>query len=297
MFERIVVPLDGSAVSEQVLPLVQAIAKPLKSSVELLTVIAPGTAQDPRLGPEHIFRDSLTRIASALQATGIKTTFKVVEGDAAERILAEAERKPEALIAMSTHGRSGPSRWIMGSVADRVAHYATCPVLIVRPQGPTLTNTAIPLKTAIVPLDGSPLAEQALPAARQLAKALSLRMVLLRAVSIPVLYWDPGYAVGAADFYEQALEAGQQEAKAYVDTVAAAQRSAGMAEVTPLATVGAAAAVILDTATAMPGSITVMTSHGRSGVGRWLLGSVADHVIRHSDSPVLLVRAAPGKTA
>ncbi|MBI4201846.1 MAG: universal stress protein [Chloroflexi bacterium] len=289
MFKRILVPLDGSLLAEQVLPLVQAIAEPLHSAVELLTVIAPGTLYDERLGKEQVFHNALAKIAGELEAHHIRTTYKVVEGDPAQEIISEAERAPDTIIAMSTHGRSGVGRWALGSVADRVARHATAPALIVHPQ--TSYVAAPRLATAIAPVDGSELAEQALPVARELAKALSLSLVLVRAVPLPVLISDAQYGAALGNYYQDVLDMNQQQAEEYMDRATAAQKAAGIENVNGIVSIGSPTRVILDVISEMPGSITIMTSHGRSGPSRWVLGSVADHIIRASDRPVLLVHS------
>ncbi len=294
MYKRILVPLDGSLLAEMVLPLVRTVAQSFKSSVELLTVIAPGSLYDRRTGKEHIFHEDLARVAKTFQDAGIKATYNVVEGDPAERIIAAADAEPDTLIAMSTHGRSGLQRLVLGSVMDRVAHHALSSMLIVSPQAQGAAYPLDRLATAVVPLDGSPLAEQALPVARQLAAALSLHLTLVRAVPLPVVYADLQYAAAMGNYYEESIDASRDEALAYLERTATAQRQAGIANVATIASIGVPATVIVDTANALPAGITVMTSRGRSGAGRWLLGSVADRVIRTSDRPVLLVR--PGQT-
>ncbi len=291
MFSRILVPLDGSPLAEQVLPLARLIATTLRSSVELLGVVPPGSLKDPRPGSDRALNDALALVASTFEAAKVKATVKVVEGDPAGRIIAEAESAPDTLVAMSTHGRSGIQRWMLGSVTDRVAHHASVPVLIVRPQAAAVSHPPEHLATVIVPLDGSTLAEQALPVANQLTKALALHLVLVRAVRIPIIETGPDYGA-SANIYQEILDAAQQDAEAYLSRVAATQRDSGIPKVTTIAPIGIPASVILDTANALPDAITIMTSHGRSGVGRWLLGSVANHVIHSTNRPLLLVHTS-----
>ena len=93
--------------------------------------------------------------------------------------MAEANKDPAALIAMSTHGRSGVARWVMGSVTDKVLHSVQNPLLIVRPEDGDST-TAANIRTIIVPLDGSSLAEQVLPHVMTVAKALDCKISLIR---------------------------------------------------------------------------------------------------------------------
>lgn len=291
MFNRIVVPLDGSALSERVLPLARYFGKSLHSSVELLIVVSEESPGPAGAAGEQALPSMLTLKASAFEAIGVHASAKVIKGDPADRIIAEADSVPGTLIAMCTHGRSGMERWVLGSVAGRVAHHAASPLLIVNPQAATATRQEERLGTALVPLDGSPLAEEALPVARQLARRLSLPLVLLRSVPFPVMYSEMEDGIWPADFYQNVLDAGRDEALAYLNAVAAAQKQAGVEKVNTIVTIGNAAESIVDTAKSLPDAITIITSHGRSGIGRWLLGSVASHVIRTTDRPVLLLRA------
>ncbi len=291
MFNRIVVPLDGSDLSERVLPLARYLAKSLRSSVELLTVVSEESSGPGGAGGEQALLSSLALKASAFEALGVRASTKTLKGDPADRIIAEADSVPGTLIVMCTHGRSGMQRWVLGSVADRVAHYAASPLLIVNSLAATATRPEERLGAALVPLDGSPLAEEALPVARQLARTLSLPLVLLRSVPFPVIYAEMEDGIWPADFYQDVLDAGRNEALTYLSSVATAQKQAGVEKVNTVVTVGNAAGVIVDTAKSLPDAITIITSHGRSGLGRWLLGSVADHVIRTSVRPVLLLRA------
>ena len=106
---------------------------------------------------------------------------EVHEGEAAHQILVEAQRDPEALIAMSTHGRSGIARWMLGSVTDKVLRATINPLLVVRSQGNSVANQNGKLTNLLVPLDGSPEAEQVLPHVAALANGLHLKVLLTRA--------------------------------------------------------------------------------------------------------------------
>jgi nucleotide-binding universal stress UspA family protein len=295
VFKYILAPLDGSPAAEQALPYAQSLAKRVGIPLELLTVMPFAGYPEPLIGMEQDLREGirtyLSKIAESLRMDALRATFKVLDGDPAEQILKEAGRVPDTLIALSTHGRSGLGRLVMGSVADRVVHHAGSPVLIVRAKEAAAGSGTPTFSSIIVPLDGSATAEQALPLAGELARALSLEMLLLRAVPLPTMYVGGGFAMDNAQVMQVALTAAEAEAKEYLSRAAQAQRRAGVAGVSQRVLIGHPANAILDTAHSVPGSMTVMTSHGRSGVGRWLLGSVADHVVRHSHGPVLLVRA------
>jgi len=138
MYEKIVVPLDGSKVGEAALPYVEDIVSKLSPEVEteviLLQVIAPASiptvsGRTPDITPyseqqlEETKKkaiDYLNQIGETLRSKGVTVTAKVAVGDASEQIVKAAEEIDANLIAMSTHGRSGLSRWAFGSVTDKV---------------------------------------------------------------------------------------------------------------------------------------------------------------------------------
>ncbi len=191
---------------------------------------------------------------------------------------------------MATHGMSGIRRWLLGSTAAKVAHTAANPLLLVRPVDADPLFPAV-LKTLLVPLDGSALAEKVLPHVVALGKTMDLEVQLLRIYTLPsdaYVLADGVIAQGAAVFREPLIN----EAKTYLDGMIEKLRAGGLEHVVATVIEGDAASEIIDTARQTPASLIVMASHGRSGVGRWLLGSVAEKVVQHSQEPVLMIRPA-----
>ncbi|MDD5039476.1 MAG: universal stress protein [Dehalococcoidales bacterium] len=150
MYKRILVPLDGSELAECVLPHVESIAKGCGVvDVVFLRVVEPvfmaETYDEADINPEDVKRmetqvkanavDYLKQVASRAKYDGTTVETKVVNGRAAESIVDYATKNGVDLIAMATHGRSGPSRWVMGSVADRVVRSGCIAVLMVTPPG------------------------------------------------------------------------------------------------------------------------------------------------------------------
>ena len=277
MYKRILVPLDGSKLAEQVLPYVRLVAYAFGSRIELLQTFepVPPTMEDPFHGSylhqiEANVRaqsiDYLNRI-KALYDPKTAVSFTVDIGEPASWIVREAEREADTLIAMSTHGRSGITRWVLGSVADQVLHATNAPILLLRFQdGETPTKEAS-LTSVIVPLDGSSLAEQVLPHTVALARSLRLSVTLVRVSS----------------------HHGEAEARGYLQEVGGKLSQQGVISVNEVVLSGHAGPAIVDIARDIPNSLVTMTTHGHSGIGRWILGSVADLVVRHSGSPVLVV--------
>jgi nucleotide-binding universal stress UspA family protein len=138
----------------------------------------------------------------------------------------------------------------------------------------------------LVPLDGSALAERAVPVAARIARAGAARVLLVRAVAVPLAY---GFVIeGDAMRWHQAQDEAEA-ARAYLGEVAQSAALAGL-PVDSITEIGTAAGVVLDAIAERGADLVVMTSHGRTGLGRWVLGSVAEHVVHHSPAPVLVLR-------
>ena len=298
MYRQMLIPLDGSSVSEQVLPYARALARKLHLPVELLAVVdvvglaASLPAEDKKDVESliaHTWRSSeafLERIGKTF--SGVSATCAVEKGRPGDVVIEKAAADTGTLIAMATHGRSGIDRWLLGSVAEKVLRGTKNPLLLVRAVNGGQSDGEAILKSVIVPLDGSALAEKALPHARELAKTMDLELLLLRAYTMTQIistYDDyiPDWNKLEALYKEEALR--------YLDQKAPELKDNGLANVSPIALEGEPAEQIIDLAKRTANSLVVICSHGRSGVGRWVLGSVAERVARHCVGPVLLIRA------
>ena len=175
MYCKVVVPLDGSELAEGVLPHVAEMTRDRKGLVHLLSVVPPlkgivpafvdmrsssAGAQEEKRRIERELQEYLQAVASRFEPAAAEVQVDVRFGRPADEILAFASKVGADLIAMSTHGRSGISRWVFGNVADKVLRGATCPVLLVRAGQP---ERPVVYQRILVPLDGSELAEQVLP--------------------------------------------------------------------------------------------------------------------------------------
>ncbi len=300
MYKRILVPLDGSKISEQVLPYVSAFASVLGSEVELIRCIEPISEEmaDPAHGIflDRVVESFLARakeylgsVGEPLRRAGLNVSAIAQEGDPATKILEQAEKEPTTLIAMSTHGRSGMTRWVLGSVTSKVLQATDNPMLVIHPHETGATTGKMKLSSMVVPLDGSKVAEQILPHAVAVAKALAQKVVLVRVTPAPADYYRyMEYPVGRyQDFSKEVDESAQK----YLQDTAATLKGQGIAQVEHRMMHGQPAAAVVDVVKEVPEALVAMTTHGRSGVGRWVLGSVADRVVRHTGAPVLLIRA------
>lgn len=179
----------------------------------------------------------------------------------------------------------------MGSVTDRVIHSSRLPTLTITPErAQSYWRQGVTISRIMVPLDGSALAETALPYVEQLARELSLEVVLVRVVKIGGIYsaYIEGYPYSGAADVEAEVE---REATEYLKAVAGRLRAKGL-EVRWKVHRGSPAAIIVDLARETPQDIIVLASHGRSGLSRWLIGSIAESVIRASGDPVLVIPPA-----
>jgi len=308
MYDRILVPLDGSPLSEKVLPYVTRISKGMGIPVHLIQAFpSPSEAMgDPghgrfmtgiSAGVHDEVIDYLNGVRIGMEAPGVEITTEAFEGNAVSHIIEAAGKSPTSLVAMSTHGRSGVLRWVMGSVTDKVLHSIKNPMLIVRggEEGDPEQDTK--LETIIVPVDGSTLAESVIPHVAALAKALGLKVTLLRVAPTAAEFSaQTGYqrlegeaGIHFPSFEEMATEAGDQ-ALSYLQGLEQKLRDDGVASVDHRIVRGSAANAIVDVAQETPDNLVAMTTHGRSGPARWTMGSVADRVVRHSGDPVLVVR-------
>ena len=211
-------------------------------------------------------------------------------GNPAEVIVDHAKDDPTCLIAMATHGLSGPRRWLIGSVAAKVIQTAANPLLLIHPVEGADFAAPVKLDTVFVPLDGSGLAEITLPHVCALAKTIvKIEIHLVRVYTLPVEAYVAANGViaqGPADYREEL----KRETEAYLDGKVAGLRAEGFDRVVATAIQGDVAGEIIDLALSTPNNLVAMSTHGRSGIGRWVLGSVAERVIQHSRDPVLLIR-------
>ena len=292
MISRILVPLDGSPSAEAVLDFVTRIASANQAEVLLVSAVTPIAAwdevhaavkweaeEDSAGGYLGAKRDELAKV-------GLSVRSRVVFGAAAEVILRIAEDEHADLIGMTTHGRSGVARWVLGSVATKVLHATHTPLLLVRPPASGEQNAST-FKKLLVPLDGSELSTSVLPFAGDLAKRLEASLVLFHVVSEPVMTYP-----GAETLFDTtALEQMQAGAREFLASAAADLTARGVKADVSTA-IGNATDGIVWAAERGNADLIVMSTHGRSGVGRMVLGSVADGVVRRTSLPLIVVRPA-----
>ena len=288
MFQRIVVPLDRTECATAVLPTACALATRTGGTLALLHVIDrhfPGTdlAHQERRKARRWLRD-LARESE--HSDRPPTIIAVRDGSPAEEILTYADEIEADLICMATHGRAGLERMIVGSVAEQVLHRARLPLLLVRP-GATVPDIAAHTPI-VVPLDGSPRAEAALPHAVRLAKTFGAPLTLVRVWNTALPFIPGPYAVTMnQQLLDEWKEATEDGAADYLASVAG--RLTNEILVRTVCLHGDAAEQLMAYLRRERPSLVVMGTHGRGGVPRWVMGSVAIALVHAAVTPVLLI--------
>lgn len=301
MFSKIVVPLDGSPVAEVVLPYARWLAQGLNLPVILLSAIDLEEIARHIVTERGLFLDTLDDFetrrrneylsSTAKSFTGVEVECQVKKAAAAAAIVDCAAAEKNTLIVMASHGRSGLQRWLLGSVAEKVLRATENPLLLVRASEGAPVTGVKPLNGIIAPLDGSSAAEQVLSPVAEMAKSLDIEVTLFRAYEVPYASFYEGGGSYAVDL--QRLSANiETEVQQYLEERRAVLAKAGLAKLAYASKEGLAADVIIHFARNHSDRLIAMSSHGRTGVRRWVLGSVTETVVRHASNPVLIMRAA-----
>jgi nucleotide-binding universal stress UspA family protein len=267
--QPILVPLDGSDLAEHALPYAEALAGP---NCQLILLEVGQDEDEFQLLDRH---------------AGACAQLETVTGDPAQQILQVATTLKAGLIVMTTHGRGALARWAFGSVADAVSRTSPVPVMIIRPREDVASPDPL-ISRIVVPLDGSHLAEHALPTAAALAQQLRVPVHLVTATALSQFLpvgLTPAVAFNA-ELYEDAVDQAQHDAEGWL-AEAATYLQGRSVEVTTEIRPGDPFAVLQEIL--QPGDIIALTSRGRSGAARLVLGSLAEQLIREGVAPVVLV--------
>jgi nucleotide-binding universal stress UspA family protein len=298
LFNKILVPLDGSQLATNALQPAMFVAKATGGLILLLRVPVYQKTKLPervtavynRLRPpeeKQLVQQRVERYLKSIRqmALGQEIRFETLalDGDPASVIVDTAESQDVDLIIMSTHGRGGLARWWLGSVTEKVLRATGRPILIVH-------SEAMPTRT-LVALDGSAASEAALDPALAMARLFGTPLYLLRVVE-PLETDDEAElpTEKVAELSEAVIQARQEEAITYLADVKAGLAAAGEMVVETAVVSGPAAPTILDFVKEKQIDLIVMSSHGQSAEARWAYGSVTEKVIHAADQAVLVVR-------
>ncbi len=322
MFQRILVPLDGSPRAENALPIAARLARGTAGSLVLVRVVSTATALWPYMDTsfpglqaaiDADFAEAsqyLENIAASSRLEGIPTEVVVRSAPVASTLLSTATSSGADVIVMCSHGFTGMTRWVMGSIAERVVHHALIPVLVLREDGPQLFDLQTETKRhrrVLVPLDGFQRAKAALKPALSLLSLLAapdqgeLHLVMV----IPPETIEQAERGDHSALYKEAL----LQANAFLQTTGddcaqvCAHLPSGTVKPTitwSLTTDADVARGILNVAEgvntvhkASPSGafdLIAMATHGRSGPQHWAMGSIAHRVLNATKLPILMVR-------
>ena len=299
MYKTILVPFDGSVLSARALPVAVALARRCGARLILALVHDPSAyipfvpgevaipVYDADLISEHRQQDQAALDAALAELTtqGISATGVLLEGTIIEALVEHAQSVGVDLTVMTSHGRSGFQRLRLGSVATAYLTRATAPVYLVRGVG-TDAAPELPVGTLLCTLDGSPFAEAILPHATAFADAAGLTMALL-SLAVPQAMPMAPFGAEALLVDESAMALDESGRRAYLTRLASKCPPGTTVHVVTDMSVSRA---IIDEATRTSAGALAMATHGRGGLKRMVLGSVADEVLRHTHTPVLVYR-------
>ncbi len=304
MFEEIIVPVDGSPFGELALPIAMGIACKTGGEVRMVTVNTP--LPTPHLSRESdSFEEDRLRLAGEqarayqaelqkrviLSGCDVPISCHVEVGPVVERLDEHARRAGADLLVMTTHGRGALRRAWLGSVADGLLRRTPCPILAVRPrEGEEVRLEEREFRRVLVTLDGSPESREILPFAKGLAKSSEATLVLLRIIPPHFSLTSPftshvRHEYGGAEAEERAAREALEKEASLLEEEGYEVEYTTKSGVHP-------AEGILDYADEADIDLVAMATHGRGGVHRLVLGSVADKIIRGGNVPVLLHRAS-----
>ncbi len=291
MLRRIVVPLDGSAFAETAIPAAAAIARSLRGHLELVMVHSPALsgpsptaalAQDARI---RAYEEAyvIQKARSSADAADGPVASSVLDGPVPATLIDHVRSRKADLVVMTTHGRTGLSRFFLGSVADRLVRELHCPILLLPPEAPQVPEPGAGARV-LIPLDGSALAASIIARAVAVLPA-DATLELVRVVILPAMPLPPE---AASAIPSEMLDEELSVATHYLEDVAATLRARGRTVHTRILSHWSPAAAIADYADERHCDLIALATRGEGGLQRALLGSVADKIIRTARLPVLV---------
>jgi nucleotide-binding universal stress UspA family protein len=297
MYNKILVPLDGSQLAEVVLWYAARLTGRLRASLTMAYVSSPD-----ELTSQHMYecylQDTVSQVRELAEKAAKETTKAgeisvdhiILKGDPAEEILDYADKKKIDLIIMSTQGKSGVRRWALGNVANKVVSATRKQVLLIRAKGGQPDVAKVKLTNVLVPVDGSHESESILKFITYLAAELNLSLTLLHMFTFRFSAFPSKENLAAS-------EEERNHAKTYIGKLGNKLKAQGLRANTVFReiTTGEEAAEIIKMAEEGGFSMVAMATHGRSGLGRWIFGSNAQKVLYEGSTPLLLVRPIKGR--
>ena len=297
MFEKILIPLDGSELAEKALIYGEEFGRRLGSEIILFHVCSPEHGQFERM--HKIYLDNQAETLAREMREGqpanakVNVTAKIDGGKPSEAICNLVEKEKIGLIIMTTAGVSGHKFGIIGSVADNVSRTVIRPTMLINPRKGIVIDKRQIINRILVPLDGSDLSKLALPLAEELAARLKVPITLFQMARNYASIGEP------APFVDYAKLTEDEEKKIRVEMTGLEKKlkEKGLAVTWSLTSGTDAAQEIINASEKIGAGLVVISTHGRSGLGKWVFGSVTEKVIRHGEAPLLLVHARAGQAS
>jgi len=301
MFEKILLPMDGSELAERALPYGRELARKFGAELILFHVCSPEHNQQKHM--HKVYLDSQARsLERSLKGgepkgTEVKVTTRVETGEPQENVCNLVEKNDIGLIVMAAVGASGVKVGkMLGSVTDQICRTVPIPVMVIRGQNDRRISSRKQLINRILlTLDGSDLSKLAIPVAEELAAKLKVPITLFQMTHMAIPYgnydWTADGILPAE--YNRLVKDEERRVQTEISALDEELKGKGF-EVTHSVTSGFgfdAAEEIIQTGKKAGADLIVMSTHGRSGLRRWVLGSIAEKVLRYSEIPVLLVNA------
>ncbi len=281
--KTLIVPLDMSCSSTNALSLAGSLAQAVGARIELIHVLSrvrvPAT-RDAMPFEAELF---LARARAELPPD-VEVRTNVLGGDPVERVLERVQRDPDSLIVVSSRGRAGLARAVLGSISDQMVRMSPVPIVVSRED---MHTPRLSLSSILVPLDSSPLSERALPWATNIARKTDARVTLVSVIDVNQLAAYAGIdrqPVLLSDLEEESRDL----AREYLDDVVRRFRSQGL-RATWEVRLGQPTDEIIRVAETTAADLVVMSTHGRGGIGRWAFGSITDDVLKRGNTPVMII--------
>jgi nucleotide-binding universal stress UspA family protein len=311
MYRSILVPLDGSALGEQVLPLACDLAQRSSAVLDLVHAHVLYTAAPIAIEGMPVIDDQLHSLARQHEQTYLEqirdrllgqyelqirvALLETEQSDMGEQTIPQliasyAAAHDTDLLMMTTHGRGGLGRFWLGSVADELVRTCPVPLLLVHAHNADRTpRTLSAIRKIMVTLDGSALAEQILKPVGEFGALAKADCILLQVV-VPHIAIGSGAFTSQLNFDEEDTQRHLAQARQYLESVAHRMHLAGLSADVDVRLADTIATAVLQSADDQHADMLALATHGRSGIVRLALGSVADKVVRGASVPVLLYR-------
>jgi nucleotide-binding universal stress UspA family protein len=286
MFENIIVPTDGSEQDEFILPYIEKLGITFNSVINIIVISA--NRDNTKI---HLLQRYMAEITTGLAGKGLKATSTFLPGDPEEEIINFTNNNPDALLSIASNGGSGTSHWSLGDLTAKLITRTLSPILLV----PVVPDKQHPINSKepeflriVVPLDGSPLGAAALPYAIEIARKTGSNLFLVNAITSA--YRSYGAVKYAADFEKQLIETLRKEAQDYFTAITPDLEKEEISFKADIVS-GSPSESILRYAEDNHADLIAISTHGRSGLKRFIMGSVAQQVVHDSDIPVLVVKS------